>query len=151
MQLYYHEIHIPDTHSMHEEIKSILNMRNTCCHMIQNLLSSCVPSLNIDIKELTYESIILPVSLYAYQTWYLNLSKDHRLRVTKSFLCITHTVEHNYISPNKYSRNTTTCFGPICGLSSGCDLTYRAAIQDVLGVLLECWELGGGNEISLFQ
>jgi len=52
--------------------------------MIQNLLSSCVLSKNIDIKELTYESIILPISLYAYQTWYLNLSKERRLRVFKN-------------------------------------------------------------------
>jgi len=52
--------------------------------MIQNLLSSCVLSKNIHIKELTYESIILPVYLYAYQTWYINLSKEHRLRVFKS-------------------------------------------------------------------
>jgi hypothetical protein len=36
----------------------------------------------------------------------------------------------------QYSRNTTTCFGPICGPSSGCDSTYRAAIQDVWGVVL---------------
>jgi len=69
---------------MHEEIASILNLGHTCCHMIQNLLSSCVLSKNIDIRKLTYESIMLPVSLYGYQTWYLNLSKEHRLRVFKS-------------------------------------------------------------------
>jgi hypothetical protein len=52
--------------------------------MIQDLLSSCVLSKNIDIKEATYEIIILPVSLYAYQTWCLSLSKEHRLRVFKN-------------------------------------------------------------------
>ena len=45
----------------------------------------------------------------------------------------------------QYSRNTTTCFGPTCGPSSGCDLTYREAIQDVWGVLFGYWELGGGE------
>jgi hypothetical protein len=40
-------------------------------------------------------------------------------------------------------RNTTTYFGPICGPSSDCDLTYRAAIQDVWGVLWGFWGLGG--------
>ena len=35
-----------------------------------------------------------------------------------------------------YNRNTTTCFGPISGPFSGCDLAYRAAIQDMWGVLL---------------
>jgi len=47
--------------------------------------------------------------------------------------------------------NTTTCFGRISGPSSGCDLTYRAAIQYLWGVLLGYWGLGGVNEISLFQ
>ena len=45
-----------------------------------------------------------------------------------------------------------TYFGPICGPSSGCNLTYRAAIQDVWGVFLG--GIGGWlgeNEISLFQ
>jgi len=130
------------------------------------------------------------------------------------FLCITHTVEHNCISPSRtvriqlrvsalyvghfcalhiqsnttifhpaiqyvynymfrsymlaifvyytysrtqlyftqqYSTYRTTCFGTICGPSSGCDLNYRTAIQDVWGVLLGYWGLGEGNEISLFQ
>jgi len=52
----------------------------------------------------------------------------------------------------QYSRNTTTCFGPICGPSSVFDLTYRAAIQDVWGVYCGLGGGGGrGNEISLFQ
>jgi len=55
----------------------------------------------------------------------------------------------DYVS--KFSRYTTTCFGPICWPSSACDLTYRAAIQDVWDVLLGYWVLGGGNKISLFQ
>ena len=36
---------------------------------------------------------------------------------------------------------------PICGPSSGCDLTFGVAIQDVWGVLLGYWGLGGGNEV----
>jgi len=31
------------------------------------------------------------------------------------------------------------------------DLTYRAAIQDVWGVLLGYWGLDGGNKTSFFQ
>jgi len=47
----------------------------------------------------------------------------------------------------QYSRYRSTCFGPICGPSSGCDLTYREAVQDVWGVLLGYWGLavGGGG------
>ena len=33
----------------------------------------------------------------------------------------------------------------LCWPSSGCDLTYRAAIQDVWGVLLGYWVLGWGE------
>ena len=128
------------------------------------------------------------------------------------FLCITHTVEHNYISPSStvciqlhvsaryvghfcvlhIQSNTTTfhpaveqvynymfrpymlaifvyytysrtqlyftqqcnryiitCFGPICGPSSGCDLTYRASIKYMWGVLLGSWRLGGGTYFNI--
>ena len=36
-------------------------------------------------------------------------------------------------------------FQPICGPSSGCDLTSRAAIQDVWGVLCGFWGWVGGT------
>jgi len=42
-------------------------------------------------------------------------------------------------------------FRPYMWAILGCDLTYRAATQDVWGVLLGYWGLGGENEISLFQ
>jgi len=62
----------------------------------------------------------------------------------KEFLCITHTVKHNYISPSS-TVGTQLRFGPMCWPSSGCDLTYRAAIQDVMGVLSGYWGSDGGN------
>jgi len=40
---------------------------------------------------------------------------------------------------------TTTCFGPICGPSSACDLTYRAAIQDVWGCTFRVLGIGWGE------
>jgi hypothetical protein len=55
------------------------------------------------------------------------------------------------MSPSNTVGTKTTCFGPTCGSSSGCDLTDSAAIQDVGGAFLGYWGLGGGNEISLFQ
>ena len=70
--------------------------------------------------------------------------------ITKNFVYYTHSRTQLYFT-QQYSKNTTTCFGPICWPSSGCDLTYGAAIQDVWGVLLGYWVLGGGNKISLFQ
>ena len=57
-------------------------------------------------------------------------------------LCITRTVEHNYISLST-EGNTTTCFGPICGPSSGCNLDLEISYT-------RCVE-GRGDEISLFQ
>jgi len=65
-------------------------------------------------------------------------------------LCITHTVEHNYISHSI----TVGIQLHVSALYVGhlqVDLTYRAAIQDVWVVLLGYWGLGRGNEISLFQ
>ena len=56
-------------------------------------------------------------------------------------LCITHTVEHNYVSLNTVG-NTTTCFGHIGGPSSGCNLDLE------INYIRCVW---GGNEISLFQ
>jgi len=87
------------------------------------------------------------------------------------FLCITHTVEHKFISLSStvgiqlhvsalyvghfcvlhiqtplyftqfFSGYTTTCFGPICWSSSDWDLIYRVAIQDMRGVLVGYWGL----------
>jgi len=48
--------------SIAEEIKSRLISRSTCCHSVQNLLSSWLLSKNLKIK--IYRNIILPVVLY---------------------------------------------------------------------------------------
>jgi hypothetical protein len=62
-----------------EEIKSRLKSDSVCYHSVQNLLSSRLPSENINIK--IYKTIILPVVLYGYETWSLTLWEEHRLRV----------------------------------------------------------------------
>jgi len=65
-------------------------------------------------------------------------------------LCITYTVEHNYISPS----STVGLQLHVSVLYVGhlqVVTTYIAAIKDVWGVLFRVLELGGGNEISLFQ
>ena len=69
-------------------------------------------------------------------------------QITKNIVYYTYSQTQLYFT-QQYSSYTTTCFGPICGPSSGCDLIYGAAIQDVWGVFLGYWGLGGGNEISL--
>jgi hypothetical protein len=61
------------------EIRSRLNSGNACYHAVQNLLSSRLLSRNVKIK--IYNTIILPVVLYGYETWSLTLREEHRLRV----------------------------------------------------------------------
>jgi hypothetical protein len=64
---------------MHEEIKSRLNSGNACCHSVQSLLSSHLPSRNLKVK--IQKTVILPVVLYGYETWPLTLREERRLRV----------------------------------------------------------------------
>jgi len=61
------------------------------------------------------------------------------------------TVEHNYICLCYYKKDiiTMTCFGPICGLSSGCDLDFWISYTGMRGAFLG--SLGGGGEILLYQ
>jgi hypothetical protein len=62
-----------------DEIKSRLNSGNACYYSVQNLLSSRLISKNLKIK--IYKTVILPVVLYACETWSLTLREEHRLRV----------------------------------------------------------------------
>ena len=55
------------------------NIIKSCCHPEKNILSSRLLSKNI--KNKIYRTIILRVVLYGYETWYLTLRGEHRLRV----------------------------------------------------------------------
>jgi hypothetical protein len=68
-----------------EEIKRRLNSGNACCHLVQYLLSSRLPSKNVKIR--IYKAIILPLVLYGCETWSLTLIDLHRLRVIKNRVC----------------------------------------------------------------
>jgi hypothetical protein len=70
---------LTDEYCMLEEIKTRLNSENVCYHSVQDLLSSCLLSRNVQVK--TYKTIILSVVLYGYETWSLTLREEHRLRV----------------------------------------------------------------------
>ena len=54
-------------------------IRNACYYLVQNLLSSSLPSKNLKIK--VYRTIILPVVLYGCETWSLTFREERRLRV----------------------------------------------------------------------
>jgi hypothetical protein len=62
-----------------EEIKRRLNSANTCYHLVQNLLSSCLLSKYVKVR--IYKTIIFPVVLYGCETWSLTVREEHKLRV----------------------------------------------------------------------
>jgi hypothetical protein len=70
---------LTDENCMYEEIKSRLNSGNACYRSVQSLLSSRLLSRNVKVK--IYKTIILPVALYACETWSLTSREEHRLRV----------------------------------------------------------------------
>ena len=49
-QFKYLETNLTDQNSTQEEIKSRLNSRNACCHLVQNLLSYSLLTKNLKIK-----------------------------------------------------------------------------------------------------
>jgi hypothetical protein len=62
-----------------EESKRRLNSGNACYHLVQNLLSSHLLSINVKVR--IYKTIILPVVLYGCETWSLTVREKHKLRV----------------------------------------------------------------------
>jgi len=70
---------LTNQNSIQQEIKSRLKAGNTCCHSVQNLLSSSLLSKNIKIT--IYKTVILPVVLCGCETWSLTLREERRLRV----------------------------------------------------------------------
>jgi len=73
---------LTDQNYIQEEIKSRLKSGNSCCHSVQNLLSSSLLSKNTKIK--VCRSKILPVVLYGCETWSLLLREERRLRLFES-------------------------------------------------------------------
>jgi hypothetical protein len=67
-----------------EEINKRLNSGNACYHTVQNFLSSCLLSKNIEIR--IYKTIILPVVVYGCVTWCLTLREEQRLRVFENMV-----------------------------------------------------------------
>jgi hypothetical protein len=62
---------LTDQSCIYEEIKSRLNSGNACYHSVQSVLSSCPLSRNVKVK--IYKIVILPIVLYACETWPLML------------------------------------------------------------------------------
>jgi hypothetical protein len=57
---------VTNQNCIYEEIKTRINLGNTCCRAVQNLLSSHLLSKNVKIK--LYRTITLPVVLYGCET-----------------------------------------------------------------------------------
>ena len=64
---------VTNQNSIHEKIKSRLNLRNAGYHLVHNLVSPHYPK-NTKIK--IHRTIILPVVLYRCETLFFTLSKD---------------------------------------------------------------------------
>jgi hypothetical protein len=64
--------------SIQEASKGRLKSGNACYHSVQNILYSSLLSKNIKIK--IYRTIILSV-FQGWETWFLTLREEHRLRV----------------------------------------------------------------------
>ncbi|KAJ4441820.1 hypothetical protein ANN_11679 [Periplaneta americana] len=62
-----------------EEVKHRINMGNACYYSVEKLLLSSLLSKNLKVR--LYKTFILPVVLYACETWTLTLREEHRLRV----------------------------------------------------------------------
>ena len=78
-QFKYLETSLANQNSIQKEIESRLKSGNACYHSVQNLLSSCLLSKNLNIK--IYRTRILPVVLYGCETWSLTLREEPGLRV----------------------------------------------------------------------
>jgi len=70
---------VTNQNSLQEEIRRRLKLGNACYYSVQNLLSSSLLSKTLKIK--IYRTMILPVVLYACETWSLTLREKRRLRV----------------------------------------------------------------------
>jgi hypothetical protein len=58
---------LTNQNEIHDEIKSRLNLGNTCYYSVQNLLSSRLIPKKLKIK--IFKTVILPVVLYGCETW----------------------------------------------------------------------------------
>jgi hypothetical protein len=65
----------------HKEIRKRLNSGNAYYHSDQNFLSSHL--LSQTVKITTHKTIIVPVALYGFDTWSLNLRKEHTMSEKK--------------------------------------------------------------------
>jgi len=70
--------------SVQEEIKSRLNSRTACYHLVQNLLSSSLLFKNIKIK--IHKTIISPSVWYGCETWSHTLREELRLGLFENWV-----------------------------------------------------------------
>jgi hypothetical protein len=75
---------LTNQNSIQKEIKSWWKSGNVCYDSVQNLLSSSLLSMNVQIQ--TNRTIILQIVLYGYDTWSPTLREELRLRVLENRL-----------------------------------------------------------------
>ena len=78
-QFKYLEATLKYQNSIQEEIKNRLKPAIACYRSVQNVLSCSLLSKNLKIK--IYRTMVLPVVLYAFETWSLTLREERRMRL----------------------------------------------------------------------
>jgi hypothetical protein len=68
---------------IHEEIKGRVNSGNSCCHLVQNVLSFGLLAENIN--NMISRKTVFPV-LCGYKIWSLTLTEEHRLRLFENMM-----------------------------------------------------------------
>jgi len=131
----------------------------TCFGPICGLSSGCDSTYRAAIQDVwgvvlnfvyaIYCFIVLLIGWTCFGNYYAHHQEVATI-ITKNIVYYTYSRTQLYFT-QRYSKNTTTCFGPMCGPSSGCGSTYRTAIQDVWGVVLGGVLEGGGKASSCFS
>jgi hypothetical protein len=70
---------VTDQTFLQKEVNRRLTSENACYCSVQNLLSSCLPTKNVEIT--IYDTIIFPLILYGCENRSVTLRQEHRLKV----------------------------------------------------------------------
>ena len=81
-KLKYLGVTVTNTNNIHEEIKHRINMENACYYSLEKILSSYLLSKKLKVNAC--KTIILPVVLYGWETWFFTLREEQRLSVLEN-------------------------------------------------------------------
>ena len=89
---------LTNRNSIQEIIQCRMNSVNLSYHSVQNLSSSTLLSIYLNIKK--YINIILPVVLYGCETWLFTLREERRVRMFENRVLRRISREHWGMGPS---------------------------------------------------